>query len=327
MQLDFSQKAPTPVRGTSTFTIPSFSIPPVILRVLAIIVAIGILFFFLLQLIVGRLFREPIGLVFFAQDRETSVRKHVHIVWMDPQNNSVRTLSLPDDLEVSSQTFGTYPVSSLYDYYELEQRDVQALLDYLSIFFRIDLSEYTVGSAKENSKADLKKNAVEAILHPQKTSLSLLKRLTVFSYLKFSHYSYQEEQLDDFVLPSDHNGKRLDIAKYQQWAVKRFSPSDQNFGEYSLAVLNASTRAGVATQLSTIVEGFGYQVIAVNESLVKENSGSIFISSKVEKTANAVLFLERLLGTQVIVDDTKTSEKRADIVILLGEEQAKTLIP
>ncbi|KUK79529.1 MAG: hypothetical protein XD95_0321 [Microgenomates bacterium 39_7] len=99
-------------------------------------------------------------------------------------------------------------------------------------------------------------------------------------------------------------------------------PSLSSSSGCSIAVLNGTEISGYAQLLSSILESSGYRVVRVDSSLDKSESSIIAFSKKEECEQLGLKLSDKLFDgfAQLTQSDDITQRYRADLVILLGEE-------
>lgn len=259
---------------------------------------------------------NPKGIVFFTKDPQIPVRKHVSVLWIDPRSRRLTVIKYPDDLMLTSSSFGTYPVSSLYDFFTLEQKREAQLLSALSQGLRVYLSDFVVVSSVPSLPSDSRALAREVLLSSS-TTLTLSDRYALFLFLLSSNFVVQTQSAQDLLGLDESKASQVGEA-YARWIGREASFITDSSDQLTVAFVNASNRTGSAAQFSTALANFGFQPIGLTDQDEKLEEGALYFATS--RIADSLMgqMLEGIALLSGSVNTEVTSRYRADVVLIVG---------
>lgn len=306
----------------------SFKIPSWILKVGAGVIGILILVLFISTLLSQAAASHPYAVFIFAKPEKEKPQASVQFLWIDEQKKQVTLISVPDDLEYTSTILGTYPVSSIYAARTLSSMSDTDFIRDLSFFFRMPVSGYVQSTGPVNGKLGLLRGLSTFCLNPAQRSLSFSTCIHFVLYGWHPSTTLTIADLSENVFsPVNSSSMRpVDRTAYTQWRKRNLSYELSGASKISIAVINVSGKTGAAGRVSSLFDDFGLYTLLVTDSANKQDSGIIFVHTG-QKDAEVVRFIADLLHLSVEENDEKTDEYRSDIVVFIGEKEAKAFTP
>lgn len=260
------------------------------------------------------------GFAVFDPHETVDVRKHVRVVWLDFPSKIIRIVTLPDEAVISTAAYGQYPISSIYDLFLIEKKTTDELLSFLSLQLRIPIQDFVVPTTRASDQASLKTLGTQ-LLASRQNSFSLMDRLrlglffltTTFPVSMTSVTASQTETVP--VLPASYYAYTTRYLTHP--AIKQQQPT--------IAILNASGKAGAARLVSDIITQYGFVPVVVTDSDQRFERGKLY--RKEESNAQVTQFLATLLHIPDEVDGVQTQRYRADFVLYVGTELAELITP
>ena len=106
-------------------------------------------------------------------------------------------------------------------------------------------------------------------------------------------------------------------------AANIFEAKKEVFSSSKIVILNGTWREGLALKASEKLEGLGFEVVKIGNTLKKDYKETIIYSNSQETTAN-ISNLEKILNAKLereIPPDLKSDLEEGDILVVLGENQ------
>ncbi|MEP7167604.1 MAG: LytR C-terminal domain-containing protein [Candidatus Woesebacteria bacterium] len=321
MRLDFRSRAKVESK-------PPVQFSPWFLRMFLLIAGLCLLLFFLFTLFSGPSAQHPYGVFLFSKLDSGKPQTQVRFVWIDEQKRQVSLVSLPDDLEYISSTVGTYPLSSVYAARSQSAMSDTDFIRDISFFFRIPVSGFIHTTRSVSGKLDILSGLTSFCLVPQSRSLSFSECLHLVFFTVHPQTALTKISLPDTVFAGIDSSGMHPLARdaYTQWRKRNLPYQLEGAAKTSIAVINVSGRSGAAGRVSSLFDDFGLHTLMVSDSKDKQDQGSIYVAAG-KKDEEVVRFIADLLHLPVTENSDKTKESRADIVVVIGEKEAKAFTP
>ena len=119
----------------------------------------------------------------------------------------------------------------------------------------------------------------------------------------------------------------LDDGAYDTFVQKNFQNLAVKREGLSVAVVNASSRAHIASTAGRVFSILGVNILSISDTPNIQEKGSIVVSDgKLMKSAT-VTMLARYLGNTIKIAPQTTAEYRSDIVVFLGKTESLSFTP
>ncbi len=329
MQIDFHTARNAPVvrrREARSFVIPLMAKRLIGLSValVGLVLVLGSVFSLLLSKS-----NAPYALILFEQIEKEKPQTNTYIIWVNEEKSILQRTVIPNPLEFHSQSLGTYPIESVYAAHKTTRQPTEDFLTDLSFYFRFPIRAvvYTDGDVG-TSKLSLSSLILQSCTRGT-SSLGLQECLHTAMFFAGFGTSLRELSFPQSALGTGRVDtiRSLDREKYREWSQKNFSESFKSWGKYTVAVLNGTKTSGLATTASNIIADFGLTLLYIGETQQPQESGAIIISSKANAETSIADFLQSTLKLPVTIDDTLPTQYRSDVVVTIGEKEAKFFTP
>lgn len=260
------------------------------------------------------------GFAVFDPHESVEVRKHVRIVWVDLPSKVIRIVALPDEAVISTAAYGQYPISSIYDLFVIEKKSTDELLSFLSLQLRVPIQAFVVPTRRSLDQASVRALGSH-MLSSRHHSFSLIERLRLglfFLTTSFpvSQTSVTATQTQTFpTLPTSYYDYATRFLTHP--AIKQQQPT--------IAILNASGKAGAARFVADIITQYGFVPVVVTDSDQRVERGKLY--RKEESNTQVTQFLSTLVHLSDEIDTQQTQRYRADFVLYVGTELAELITP
>lgn len=319
---------PRPGKTTKQFPIPAFafklrlqlrSILMITAIVLAVLLGIVILGFRGISAWSSQ-GTSTFGFLVFNPHESIDVRKHVRVVWVDFPSKIIRIVSLPDEAVIATAAYGQYPISSIYDLFLIEQKSTDELLSFLSLQLRVPIQDIVVPTTRSDDPASLKALGTE-VLTSRDHTFSFIERLRLGLF--FMTTSFPVQQTSVTATPTE----TLTVlpTSYYAYATKFLTHPAIKQQQPTIAVLNASGKAGAARLVSDIITQYGFVPVVVMDSDQRLERGLLY--TKADTNGQVTQFLSTLVHLDPAVDADQTQRYRADYVLVVGTELADLITP
>jgi len=251
--------------------------------------------------------------ILFASNNLASQQDKIYLAIVRGSNDKMTIFAFPGDLDVDLiGDYGSYPLRSVLPLLQIEKKDHQLIKSVFS--FGLDILIDQVWSSDQSfeikDKASLQNLVKKSIYSAEiDTGLSRFDRLKLFALID----RLRADQIDFKNVTNqqawfDYLGNRL--AQVQE-------------PDCTLAVINATGKARLATKISTILENNGSSVIRTDDVSEKKEKSQILLNPEsAVKCQQTVASILQLFPFKVEIAKSKISveQYRSDLVIYAGDD-------
>lgn len=284
-----------------------------------------------------------------VQDSENQNYGEISLLSLHPITKKVVVLHMSDQIHLNvPKEFGYWNLGSIYRLGQEEKPPVGASLLKLSISKLVGLPVDAVIITKnkkyvkepEELIKKIRQNPISIIgfLSDIETNLTPIEATKLFWYLsqvrsdKIQSLNLEDTALTESKLLPDST-RVLGVDNLRLDTFIRDYMADENFQDdgFSVAIFNATDRAGLAQEAARIVTNLGGNVVLTMSSSEKQEKTKVFIKDrdgqKISESKSAKrltqIFAPDCLTQVCEVKDPKILNSRAQINIVLGEEYFK----
>lgn len=266
----------------------------------------------------------PIGLALLTGEKN-QIRRDTTLLWVDPTDQKITLLTLPSSELIRTPSSGQYSLSSLYGLYALDHQPIKKYLQTLVRNIRIDTTGIVVADTATPTTDTASRILRQSMLDPSViSSLSFPDRFSLWWYLRF--HSGEIEKLD---MPANLASRTdaFDDVTYDKFVQKNFVNSAVKKEAVTVAIINASGQARLASTVGRLFSALGLNIISVGDTPSIMQHGRIVIASSRGETSPTLDILRRYIDARLDVDNNTAAEYRADIVVFLSTQEAADFTP
>lgn len=260
------------------------------------------------------------GFIVFSPHETVNVRKHVRVVWVDFPSKIIRIVSLPDEAVIATAAYGQYPISSIYDLFLIENKSTDELLSFLSLQLRVPIQDVVVPTTRTKDPTSLKAIGQD-VLTSRVHTFSFLERLRLGLFFLTTNFPVQQTS----VTATQTETLTLLPSSYYAYATKFLTHPAIKQQQPTIAILNASGKAGAARLVADIITQYGFVPVVVTDSDQRVERGKLY--RKEESNTQVTQFLSTLVHLSDAIDAQQTQHYRADFVLYVGTELAELITP
>lgn len=250
-----------------------------------------------------------------------SKERQKYYVFFDGSSSSLKPYRLNEECFVQiikSDNPQQLSTISLTDYYLLTDNETSNAVS----------SAWLIGALIEQ-EISIERSCDESLGNLEIEDSSILSRLTARAFLKnlqqnlaSFNLSLAKQGLDHWLMFKISDWEDMKVLGEQEIPGNLFQ------SDCTAAVLNATNVSGYAQAFSSVLESSGIRVIRVDSWLKPQEESSVFISQD-----SKCAYISNLITVQLLQDaqkieksDQMTQRYRADMVIVLGEEELPNLM-
>jgi len=244
----------------------------------------------------------------------------VSFVSFDPVEREVLIIPYPPELRIKSRSVGSYRVGDLYRLGGYDNQGGEFVRQKVQGFMKVPIMSYL----EQKGQSGLQASLFWAVLGQSKSSISKFDMGLLI--LRFSQYQKKlvgkEELLRAGVIrEGEEGGYDYQEGRLQQFLGKQVFDWGVGERQYTVALINESKVAGLATDVANFLTNVGLDVVAVRSGEeVSRETTQVMMGGLSEDEGKVVGELYRNYfgwNDQVSGD---TSLWRADVVIFLGKD-------
>lgn len=291
---------------------------------LCFLLSLGLISFFFLR--VSNWQQKGTTGIAFLTSVKGQVLKETTIVWVDPEKKEIVLMTLPGDLPVHTAGTSVYSLKALYGLYAINHASAKQFQKALARNIRIDTPFFIVREGEAPpSETGLKTYVGKLMLDAKNLSLfPLADRFSLLWYVWFSGAKIIRLEFPSTITQSTQG---LDDLSYDAFVTHNFLNVGLKNEGLSLAVVNASAQARLASTVGRLFSAFGFNVLSVSDTPNIQDLGSIFVRDGRLMESETASVLARYISGPLKVNNNITNEYRADIVVFLGKQEATEFIP
>lgn len=257
------------------------------------------------------------------------VRKHVDVLWFDPNGNKVEFIRYPDNLVLNNLAYGDFPLNASFGLYALDHQTSTEYVGFLSRMLGIDIRRLVVA----NNEVDAKRIAsvfFHAIFSTGPTNLSKLDLLHAYIFLRGLNTAQQLVVTlpAGSTIPDQQNTALLDLDRvvYDRWVGKEYANPTIRKEGLTVAVINASGGQRVATLTGRFLVDMGFLLISVDDTSQYMDVGKIILAKTELEQTKTFEVLHHYYNVDTVVDADQAQQYRSDIVLFVGKQEADRII-
>lgn len=274
--------------------------------------------------------KTPIGILALTDDSNNPVRTHISIVWIDPRKSEVLILHFPDELELTIDRFGSYPLSSIEGLITQENLSPHVMSRMASLFLGVHLSgSIHIPRATTLSVGDLRYGVFSMLFGGSKTTFGYADRIAIAEYVLASNKRVIEEDVPTTVFLSSKNNTeprlQLDSRAYSAWLERRIRKDFYEQEGISIAVINASGKKGIGATVAQALETIGFSILSIGDTSEPIETGKLVLGDVDDKRSRVTQALVNLFAFPIEMNADEAQRKRAQILLYIGKNDAQTI--
>jgi hypothetical protein len=249
-------------------------------------------------------------------------------VWLPAGSDQPVVWQLPDALQIQTGDHGAYDVSALWGLYLLDHKGPQVFLHTLTRTLGIDVSQVLLENREVRSFPPLSILVWQSLMNRSTTTFSLPERIDLAWSLRSSGTVQSVQPPEGSLMPvGGQNALGIDVSTFDPWVEQTFPHDDIAKERFLVAIVNATNTKRAGSITGRLLSLLGMTVLSVGDDPMLQSTGSLTASTSQVAQSQTAKVLSRVTGLSVVVDAEKAKEKRADLVVVLGDQAVSRLIP
>ncbi len=269
---------------------------------------------------------SEVTILLFVSSQD-EVNRPLTLAWLYPEENEAYILTIPPQARVQALgEYGTFRSEALDRRYEIEKKSRDFLLS--TIGLRVGLIPQVYIKIPSDTTLTLYQDIHQALqnsLFHMNAGLNIYDKIQAFRFVN----SLREDQVH-FIQPNETlftQKKEENDIDFQQQRNSIFRDKlSSTLGvrkNTSIAVINASEVAGVATRVGEVFENVGYTVVQVKtQEEAQAQTTFVFSQDWYEKKETFIQVVQKLFPVSLKIkkDDEIAQSQRSDIVVIVGKD-------
>lgn len=220
-----------------------------------------------------------------------------------------------------SEKYGQYPLKSVYDLVSLDDVARQNVAAYFSSIFGVFFDQ--IITVERDVFEELADSSQESIFY--QSIISFNKSFDSLAEGKVLYHINNQLDLQKVRGSTNDAPEKMNVASFSSKFYKSvISPTQSN--QCSIAVINTTPSAGLARNVTDLLEHSGFFVVRVDAQAQSDYTSGIVVNQKLsEDCSEIVTRLNNVLfpNQDVQINTEVANDQRAALVLFLGEKQSE----